>query len=113
MRKFFFLLFFLVVTGCLGSKKVFWCGDHACVNNKEKDAYFKKTMTVEVREVTKKNIKNKSEIEKILKQAGFEEKKRIKDEKELAKQVRLEEKIRIKKEKELAKLSRLEEKKRI
>ena len=38
------LIFFLLITiiSCANSKKVFWCGDHPCINNKEKETYFKK-----------------------------------------------------------------------
>ncbi len=102
-----FLLF-----ACSNNKKVYWCGDHACINNKEKESYFKKTMIVEVRELSKQNKKSKSELEIIKKQAGIEQKKEIKNEKELAKQARLDEKRRMKEEKELAKQVRLEERKR-
>ena len=74
---------------------VYWCGDHPCVSDKEKKAYFAKTMIVEVKNI---NIleENKSEIEKITQQALVKEKKRIKDEKYLNKQARKEEKKRIK-----------------
>ena len=107
-----FIFSFLLFT-CTNSKKVYWCGDHACINDKEKEAYFKKTMIVEIRELSKKNKKSKSEFEMIKKQAGLEQKKEIKNEKELVKIARLEEKRRIKKQKELTKLARLEEKRRI
>ena len=113
MKLLFLLIFSLLLFACSDSKKVYWCGDHACINDKEKEAYFKKTMIVEIRELSKKNKKSKSEVEIIKKQAGLEQKKEIKNEKELAKQVRLEEKRRIKEEKDLAKQARLEEKRRI
>ena len=97
-----FLLFFLV--GCESyNKKVYWCGDHPCINKKEREAYFKKTMIVEVKEFKKKDKKNNSEIEKIIKQAKLDEKRRIKDEKALAKQAKLDEKRRINEEKDLEK----------
>jgi len=113
MKHLILLILSLLLFACSNGKKVYWCGDHACINNKEKEAYFKKTMIVEVRELSKQNKKSKSELEIIKKQAGLEQKKEIKNEKELAKQVRLEEKRRIKEEKELAKQVRLEEKRRI
>ena len=107
-----FLLFFLV--GCESySKKVYWCGDHPCINKKEREAYFKKTMIVEVKEFEKKDKKSNSEIEKIINQAKLDEKKRIKDEKALAKQAKLDEKRRIAEEKALAKQAKLDEKRRI
>ena len=111
MKYLILLIFSLLVFACSNGKRVYWCGDHACINNKEKEAYFKKTMIVEIRELSKQNKKSKSELEIIKKQAGLEQKKEIKNEKELAKQVRLDKKRRIKEEKELAKQVRLEEKK--
>jgi len=111
MKYLILLIFSLLVFACSNGKRVYWCGDHACINNKEKEAYFKKTMIVEIRELSKQNKKSKSELEIIKKQAGLEQKKEIKNEKELAKQVRLDKKRRIKEEKELAKQVLLEEKK--
>ena len=113
MKNYLFLCVFFLIFSCTNNKSVYWCGDHPCINNKEKEAYFKKTMIVEVRELKKENNKDISEFEKLLKQAQVDEKKRIMSEKGLAKQVRLEEKRRIKEEKELAKQVRLEEKRRI
>jgi len=107
------LIFIFFLFGCSNIKKVYWCGDHACINNKEKESYFKKTMIIEIKELTKQKEDGKSELEKIKKQAGLKLKKEIQDEKELAKQTRLEEKRRIKDEKKLAKQISLEEKRRI
>ena len=120
----------MIVASCTTSKGVYWCGDHECINKKEKEAYFKKTMIVEVRNLEgKKRIKN-SESEKILQQAKLNEKERIKlekdaktnskkekkrkikEEKLLAKQKKLEQKMKIKEEKELQKQIKLEEKRR-
>jgi len=108
---FAFLIFFLLIA-CSNKNMVYWCGDHPCVSDKEKKAYFEKTMIVEVKNINKLD-KNKSEIEKITQQALIEEKKRIKDEKYLTKQAREEEKKRIKDEKYLAAQIQKEEKKRI
>jgi len=113
MSKILILLIILLITACSTNKGVYWCGDHPCINKKEKEAYFKKTMIVEVRDVKKKSYKNNSEIEKLLKQANINEKNRIISEKELAKQAKLEEKRRIQEEKELAKQVELDEKRRI
>ena len=113
MKHLILLIFSLLLFACSDGKKVYWCGDHACINKKEKEAYFKKTMIVEIKELSKQNKKSKSELEIIKKQVGLEQKKEIKNEKELAKQARLEEKKRIKEERELAKQIRLEEKRRI
>ena len=87
--------------GCSNQKKVYWCGDHACINKKERKLYFEKTMTVEIVKSSDKQKKSKSEISEIIKEVYQENKKEIKDEKELAKQVRLEEKRRAKEEIEL------------
>ena len=113
--KFLILLFFsLLLYECANTKKVYWCGDHACINKKEKEAYFKKTMIIEIKELNKKDKKNESELEKIKKQAGLELEKEILNEKELVKQARIEEKRKIKEKKMSSRQTRLiEEKKRI
>jgi len=103
MRNYYFVLIFFIIASCSSSKQVYWCGDHPCINKKEKISYFKKTMIVEIKELDKKKIRKNSEIEKITQQARLDEKKSIKEEKDLAKQVRLDEKKRIKEEKDLAK----------
>ena len=130
MKKILFLLLVFMVVGCGSNNNVYWCGDQPCINKKEREAYFKKTMIVEIKDFKNKNEDN-SEINKIIQQAQLskkklikskkelsrqskmKEKQRIKDEKKLAKQIRLKEKKRIKEEKELAKQIRLEENKRI
>ena len=57
-------MFFFLVLGCSNSKVVYWCGDHPCINNKEKEAYFKKTMIVETKNIKKGSYKGDTEIEK-------------------------------------------------
>ena len=109
--KILFILF--IIISCSPNRGVYWCGDHPCINKKEKEAYFKKTMIVEVKSSKNKNYKNISEIEKIMQEAQSKEKKRIKDEKDLTKQIKLEQKKQIKEEKNLAKQVKLEEKRRI
>ena len=113
MKKYIFLTISIFIFGCSVGKGVYWCGDHPCINNKEKEAYFKKTMIVEVRNYNKGKINDNSEIEKLLDQAKLDEKRRILSEKELAKQIKLDEKNRIKEEKELAKQIEIDEKKMI
>ena len=113
MKNLFFLFMLLMIISCSANKGVYWCGDHSCINKKEKEAYFKKTMIVEIKNSKNKNYKNNSEIEKIMLEAQSKAKKIIKDEKDLAKQTKLEEKMRIKEEKNLAKQIKLEEKRRI
>ena len=111
MKNLFYLIIFFVIFGCSTNKVVYWCGDHPCINKKEKEAYFKKTMVVEMKELKKKNINNNSEVEKIIQQAKLDEKQRIKQEKDLIKQAKLDEKRRIKEEKSLAKQIQKDEKK--
>ena len=65
MRILLSLFSILILFGCSSNKTVYWCGDHQCLNKKEKEAYFKKTMIVEVREVKKIESNEKSEIEAI------------------------------------------------
>ena len=113
MKKLLYLFLLFIIISCTNSKKTYWCGDHPCINKKEREAYFKETFIIEIREFDKTTDKNKSEVLKIMKQAKVEEKKRIKNEKHLAKQKRLEEKKKIKEEKELAKQAKLDKKKRI
>ena len=86
MKNYYFLLIFFIIVSCSSSKQVYWCGDHPCVNKKEKIAYFNETMIVEIKELDKKKIRKNSEIEKITQQARLDEKKRIKEEKVFAKQ---------------------------
>ena len=113
MKNYLFVLLFFFIISCASSNRVYWCGDHPCINKKEKEAYFKKTMIVEVRDSKKKNYENKTEIEKLSQQARINENKRIKNEKTLKKQTKLDEKKRIKEEKALARIIELEEKRRI
>ena len=81
MKHLILLIFSLLLFACSDGKKVYWCGDHACINNKEKEAYFKKTMIVEIKELSKSKKKLESELEIIKKQAGIEDKKMIESEK--------------------------------
>ena len=55
----------LILVGCANQKTTFWCGDRECLNKKEKEAYFKKEMTVQIKDLSKSDIKEKSDIEKI------------------------------------------------
>ena len=67
-----------MIFSCSTNKNVYWCGDHPCINKKAKEAYFKKTMITEIKDLKNKNYKNDSEIYKIMQQAKLSEKKRIK-----------------------------------
>ena len=113
MKNYFFVSLFFLIISCSSSNSVYWCGDHPCINKKEKEAYFKKTMIVEVKDLKRNSYKDKSELEKILQQARKSEKRRIDKEKQLLKPAKLEEKRRIDKEKQLLKQAKLEERRRI
>ena len=47
MKNLFFLFILFIIISCSPNRGVYWCGDHPCINKKEKEAYFKKTMIVE------------------------------------------------------------------
>ena len=103
MKNLLYLIVLFIFTSCSTDKGTYWCGDHPCINKKEKEAYFKKTMIVEIKNLEKMNSKNNSEIEKIIQQARKGEKKRINNEKNMAKQAKLEDKRKKKEEKYLTK----------
>ena len=103
MKILLYLIILFIFTSCSTDKDSFWCGDHPCINKKEKEAYFKKTMIVEIKDLKKKASKNNSEIEKIIQQAQKGEKRRIKEEKNKAKQAKLEDKRKKREEKYLTK----------
>ena len=42
MRYLILLICSLLLFACSNGKRVYWCGDHACINNKERESYFKK-----------------------------------------------------------------------
>ena len=79
--KLLILIFLLFTLGSCSSysgsgKTVYWCGDHACINKKEKKSYFKETMIVEKRNIKKEKKLTKSEIDIIKKKIKKEEKKK-------------------------------------
>ena len=51
MKTCLFLSIFFLIINCTNTKSIYWCGDHPCINKKEKEAYFKKTMIVEIRDL--------------------------------------------------------------
>tara|TARA_B100002051_G_C16658959_1_gene598065 strand:+ start:113 stop:673 length:561 start_codon:yes stop_codon:yes gene_type:complete len=113
MRILLYFIFIFFISSCVSQNKVYWCGDHPCINKKEKEAYFNKTMIVEVRTFDKKNKSKNSQIEKLMKQAKIDEKERIANEKIIAKQKRIDEKRKAKLEKELIKEQKLLEKNKL
>ena len=67
MKYFFLFILIVITTNCSNKpKQVYWCGDHPCVNKKEREQFFKKNMIVEVRnfEESKKYLKVKSKQSK-------------------------------------------------
>ena len=74
MKNYLFLFIFFLIINCASREGVYWCGDHPCINKKEKEAYFKKTMIVEVKNLKKDTYEDKSAIEKLLKQSQMNEK---------------------------------------
>ena len=68
-----------MIISCSSNKVVYWCGDHPCINKKEKKAYFKKNMIVEMKSIKSKNYKNNSEIEKIMQESQKKRKNKKKD----------------------------------
>ena len=101
MIKFIYLLIFAFIISCSNNKEVYWCGDHACADKKEKESYFKKTMIVEVRNLNKNSNDQVSSNEEILSQGKFSKKKNIISETELKEEINIEEQIEIQ-EKEIA-----------
>jgi len=113
MKKYFLFIIFFLLVNCSGDKSVYWCGDHPCINKKEKESYFKKTMIVEKKPINKNSYKDKSELDKLLEQAKLDEKDRKIKDKDLKKQTKLEKKRRVKEKKLLKKQAKLEEKRRL
>jgi len=130
--KYINLLFFcFLFFGCSKTDVLYWCGDHACRSVAEKNAYFKKTMIIEIKKSDQFDKITRSNLEIIKEQAGLEDKKRnvrrktfvkktepnkkriIKNEKKLAKQARINELKKIKNAKKLAKQARINELKKI
>jgi hypothetical protein len=75
--KYLYLIFlsFFLISCSNGSKEVYWCGDHACINKKERKIYFAETMIVEVRKLDKEFELNKIEKDQILKAIKLKDKK--------------------------------------
>ena len=132
MKYIYLLVFCFLFFGCSKTDTLYWCGDHACRSVAEKNAYFNKTMTIEINKSDQFDKIVKSDLEIIKEQAGLEDKKRntrrkifikktkpikkrkIKNEKKFAKQARIDELKKIKNEKRLAKESRsIKNKKRV
>ena len=112
MKIIYFLICILILVGCTNQKKTFWCGDHECLNKKEKKAYFEKEMTVQIKDLSESDIKEKSDIEKITQQFLLTEDEIKKRDKNIRKQAKIEEKRKKKEGKKIKKQMRLEKKKK-
>ena len=110
MKFFLLLLFFFILSHCTKNNFVYMCGDHVCLNDKERVAYFKKTMIVEIRETNEKGLKKSSEEKRKIKAAKLEQKRRIKEEKKIKKQAKINEKIKMKEIRDSKKIAKKEKK---
>jgi len=70
------LVFCFLFFGCSKTDVTYWCGDHACRSVAEKNTYFKKTMTIEIKKSDQFDKITKSDLEIIKEQAGLEDKKK-------------------------------------
>lgn len=112
-----FILVFLFLFSCSNKNKVFLCGNHECVNNKERKEYFAKNLAIEVKttEINKKKsidlVKLNTEINKNDLDYNSNrnqikiDKKKTKDEKRIAK-------LKIKEDRKLAR-QKIKEDKRL
>jgi len=123
MKQMFCILVFFLIFGCSSTKQTFWCGDHACTNKKEKEAYFNKTMIVEIKEVSKDKYKKKTNLEIIREQndivkkndisildAKIEENILKQEQDELVEQAKIEEELIKQEQDELVEQAKIEEK---
>ena len=112
MKIYIYFTVLVFIISCSANNGVYWCGDHACANNKEKEAYFKKTMIVEVKNLNKSNTKQISANERIINQSENKEVKVIINEEEFDQKIQLEEEQIEKNEKEIEELIKLQEQER-
>ena len=112
MKVYIYFTVLVFIISCSANNGVYWCGDHACANNKEKEAYFKKTMIVEVKNLNKSNTKQISANERIINQSENKEVKVIINEEEFDQKIQLEEERIEKNEREIEELIKLQEQER-
>ena len=63
MKRLIFLLVIFTIYGCSKPKTVLICGDHVCINKAEANQYFEDNLTLEVRIIDSKNIKEKNLVQ--------------------------------------------------
>ena len=56
MKLILYLSCVVLIYSCSTQKGVYWCGDHPCINKKERESYFKNNMIVEFKELKKKDL---------------------------------------------------------
>ena len=67
MKIFLLSLIFLSVYGCNKPKTVLICGDHVCINKAEARSFFEENLSLEVKVLDKKNLKEINLVELNLK----------------------------------------------
>jgi len=97
MRFLFIIVISLILFQCSKEELVYWCGDHKCKNEKERIAYFKKNMVIEMRNLSQINEDKKKKAKT---EAKLEKKKKIKKQKELKKQAKINKKLTLDKSKD-------------
>ncbi len=112
MKYIYLLVFCFLFIGCSKTDTLYWCGDHACRSVAEKNAYFEKTMTIEIKKSDQFDKITKSDLEIIKEQAVLEDKKRNVRRKTFIKNAKPSKKRINKNEKKLAKKSRSIKKKK-
>ena len=113
MKLLFYLSCIILISSCSSPKGVYWCGDHPCINKAERENYFKNHMIVEFKSLKNGNLKQNSEIDKIVNQVELNQNNQTKEEKIILKKAKLDEKNLIKERKALFKKAKLDEKNRI
>ena len=93
MKYFFLLLIAFLFSNCSSNNEVYWCGDHACVNKKEKEFYFKEKMIVEKRLVKKEEKLSKDKKDEIMKMIREKEKSKSKKRKEKNEEILISKKV--------------------
>ena len=71
------LIFFIIITfyGCSKPKTVLICGDHVCINKAEAEQYFEENLTLEVKIIDRKELKEDDLVELNLRSSPSENKK--------------------------------------
>ena len=79
MKKILFFIIPIILINCSSQKVQYWCGDHACKNEKERLKYFRETLIVEHKIVKKKDKNLQKSYAEILKDKKYKKVKTKKD----------------------------------